>query len=163
MTETQTMRDAPNPSPFRLWGLWAIAAGAIAVVLVCIQIFGPPAEPQPSAAQQIGEIAGEMKRSAWRAFLGMEPEPPAPQPDPSLVSQYLPIAGPVLGVLAIVLAVVSALMRENWRLATYGTVLGASAVLMQMFWWVALLIAGVILLAAVIENLGGFFSFLPWE
>ena len=146
-----------DPNPFRLWGTWAVILGGVALLLVLIQIFGPSFEPKPSAGQQIGEIAGEMKRAAWRSFLGLKQ--PEAEPVPASVLDYLALAGPVLGLGAILLSIVSGFRREGWRLPAYGTALGASAILFQLFWWVALLIAGVIILVAIIENLGDFFSF----
>lgn len=57
----------------------------------------------------------------------------------------------------------SGILRENWHHAVYGTGLGLTAVLFYFFWWVALLICEVMLLIAIIENLGSFFSFGLWD
>ena len=143
--------------PLRKWGFWAVVAGAGALLFVCFQVFGPSLEPKPSGAQQIGEMAGEMKRAAWRSFLGLKQ--PEPETTATAVSSYLPLAGPVLGIVAILLSLVSALMRENWRYPVYGAALGAGAIVFQVFWWMLLVVLGVMLLIAVIENLGDFFSF----
>ena len=143
------------PNPFRRWGLWAVLTGALALCLVLVQIVGPTLEPQPSAAAQIGEIAGEIRRSAWRSFLGL----PAPEPEPVPSSNYLALAGPILGILAIVLSVISGVLRENWRYPAYGAGLGVAAIVFQYFWLLAVLVAGVLLLVAIIENIGDIFSF----
>ena len=152
-----TDQTVPSPSPFRTWGLWAVLTGALALIVVLGQIFAPMSEPAPSVGTQIGEIAGDMKRAAWRSFFGLEQEVAAPVP-PSW-TDWLPLAGPVIGVLAILLALVSGLRGENWRFAAYGTGLGGSAIVFYYFWWVALLVVGCMLLIAIIENLGDFFSF----
>lgn len=146
----------PGPIPLRRPGFWAVALGALALLLVMIQIVGPSFEARPSAAAQIGEIAGEIRRSAWRSFLGL----PAPTPEPARpdLFVYLAFVAPVLGVIAIVLSLVSGLMRENWRYAAYGAGLGVAAVIFQLFWWVALLMAGVLILVAIIENIGDIFG-----
>ena len=160
MEHGNTLNHDPMPQvPIRKWGFWAIAAGVVAVLFVSFQIFGPSLEPQPSTAQQIGEMAGEMKRAAWRSFLGLKQPEPETEAARSLVSQYLPLAGPVFGVLAIVLSLISALMRENWRYPVYGAALGAGAILFQIVWWMLLVVLGVMLLISIIENLGDFFSF----
>ncbi|MEM8872470.1 MAG: hypothetical protein AAF848_09900 [Pseudomonadota bacterium] len=142
---------------FRQWGGWAVLLGGLAVLLVFVQIVGPSFESQPSVATQVGEIAGEIKRSAWRSFLGLE------QPEPEVASTsvwiYVGLAAPVLGIAAILLSLVSGLARENWRLPVYGATLGAAAVVFQFVWWVAILVAGVLLLVAIIENIGDIFSF----
>ncbi|MFK7834596.1 MAG: hypothetical protein AB8B60_00115 [Sulfitobacter sp.] len=114
-------------------------------------------ETKPSAGAQIGEIAGEIKRSAWRTLLGLPK--PAPEPVSPSLWVYTAMAAPILGVAAILLSVISGVMRENWRFAVYGTSLGVAAVVFQFFWWVAILIAGVVLLVTIIENMGGIFGF----
>ena len=148
----------PNsPSPFRRWGLWAVVFGALALALVFFQIAAPSFEPKPSAGAQIGEIAGEIKRSAWRTFLGL-PKPEAKAQTVSL-SYYLAVAAPILGIVAIVLSLISGVLRENWRYAAYGVSLGAAAIVFQFFWWLALIVVAVIVLVAIIENIGDIFSF----
>lgn len=146
-----------SPNPLRTWGLWAVLTGALALALVLVQIVGPTFEPKPSVGTQIGEIAGEIKRSAWRSFLGL------PRPEPELKSasvwSYLALAAPILGIFAVVLSLISGLLRENWRYPVYGVSLGAGAIVFQFFWWMALLVAAVLLLVAIIENIGDIFSF----
>ena len=146
-----------NPRFLTRWGFWAVLTGALALVLVFVQIVGPTFESQPSAASQIGEIAGEIKRSAWRSFLGL------PKPEPEVVSvslwNYVAIAAPVLGVIAIVLSIVSGVLRENWRYPVYGTSFGVAAIVFHFLWWVAILVACVVLLVTIIENIGDIFSF----
>lgn len=154
--ETTDVAEASG-RPLRTWGFWAVLFGAASLILVFFQIFGPMLEPQPSVGTQIGEIAGDIKRSAWRSFFGLSNEPAAPQPVSMVV--YLALAAPVLGVIAIVLSLISGVLRENRRYAIYGTGLGATAILFHFFWWVALLVAAVLLLVAIIENIGDIFSF----
>lgn len=163
------MTEQTNPSPIdphnplRSWGLWAVTLGAVSLILVFIHITQPFAEPAPPVGTQIGEIAGDMTRSAWRSFFGLEPEVAVAEPQSITLNDILSVVAPVLGVAAIVLAVISGVMRENWRYAVYGTGLGASAVLFFYLWWVALLFCGVLLLIAIIENLGSFFTFGLWD
>lgn len=157
MTQSLTPPASQDPNPLRSIGFWGLATGALALALVFVVIFGPSLQPQPSVGTQIGEIAGDMKRAAWRSFFGLE-QPEAEVVKPS-VFDYLAFAPPILGALAIVLAVVSRIKGENWRYLTYGTTLGGAAIVFHFFWWVTLVIAGVMLLVAIIENLGDFFSF----
>ncbi|MEQ8305764.1 MAG: hypothetical protein RIA09_04315 [Hoeflea sp.] len=151
----QHHHDAPEF--FRKWGFWAVIAGAAALMLVFVQIAGPGFEPKPSVATQVGEIAGEIKRSAWRTFLGMPKEPAQPEVSASL-STYAVFAGPALGLVAIVLSLFSGIARENRKYAAYGVSLGCTAVLFHFFWWLALLFAGVALMIAIINNIGDIFS-----
>ena len=127
------------------------------MLLVFVQIGGPMFETRPSAATQIGEIAGEIKRSAWRSFFGL----PTPEAETRSVPvwSYVAMATPVMGIVAIVLSLISGVLRENWRYPTYGTGLGVAAIVFHYLWWVALLVAGMFLLVAIIENIGDIFSF----
>lgn len=145
------------PDFLRMWGFWGIAAGALALLLVFIQIGGPMFEPKPSVGSQIGEIAGDIKRSAWRSFFGLPNE--APQAAGPSIWIYLGMAAPVFGIVAVILSIVSGIRRENWRLPVYATGLGVSAIVFQFFWWVLLVVLGVMLLVAIIENIGDIFSF----
>ncbi|MEL6168321.1 MAG: hypothetical protein AAFR35_06495 [Pseudomonadota bacterium] len=143
---------------FRNWGFWAVLSGAVGLALVFYQIGAPMTEPKPSVGTQIGEIAGDMRRAAWRSFLGLETaESEVVAETPGLAS-YLAIIAPVLGVIALVLSLISGVKGENYRYPVYGACLGAAAVLFQFFWWLTLVIAGVLLLIAIIENLGDFFG-----
>lgn len=158
---TETAHSQP-PSVLASWGLWAIICGAVAIALVFVQIqlLSGTSEAVP-IGQQIGEIAGDIKRSAWRSFLGLAPPEPEPVPISrrEQVFDVIYTAIPVIGCLAIVLAAVSLLKRENWRLGFYGVALGGGAILFQYLWWMAILILGFILLIKIVENIGDIFSF----
>jgi hypothetical protein len=146
------MSDTQMPWAGLGWGHLAIGTGALALALAMLTVFGGPFAPQPSAATTIGEIAGEMRAAARRAVNG-EPQP-APVPRGWDIDRVLMLAAPLLGVVAVVLAIVSALRREGLRFAGYGAALGMGAIVFQFVWWIALLIAGTLLLVAIIENIG---------
>ena len=128
---------ANGPNPLRQWGGWAVLTGAAALLLVFVQIVVPTLEPAPSAAAQIGEIAGEIRRSAWRSFFGLSA--PQPEPAPAMVWGALALVAPLLGIAALVLSVISAIAREHRRYAAFGAGLGGAAVAFQFIWLVALL------------------------
>lgn len=145
--------DMQMPSAGLGWGHVAIGTGALALALAMLHIFGGPFAPQPSVGTTVGEIAGDMRAAALRALNG-EPQP-APVPRGWDIDRILMLAAPLLGVLAIVLSMIAALRRERLRLAGYGAALGVGAIVFQLIWWIAALIAGVILLVAIIENVDG--------
>ncbi|NNE53359.1 MAG: hypothetical protein HKN30_13285 [Sulfitobacter sp.] len=152
----------PTPDPvitLRSFGFWAVFTGALALIVVLVSITGPTFEPKPSAGTQIGEIAGEIKRAAWRSLLGLPQPAPEPPTRYAQFKQLLPLVGPIIGVVAILLSLVSGLLRENWRFGAYGFCLGAAAIVFQIAWWIAALVACVILLVNIIENIGDIFSF----
>jgi len=128
------------------------------MVLVFVQIQMLSGQEAAPIGQQIGEIAGDIKRAAWRSFLGLAPEP-APLPAARTLFDTIYIATPVIGGIAIVLAAISLLMRENWRLGFYGVALGGGAILFQYLWWMVMIILGFVLLIKIVENIGDIFSF----
>ena len=142
---------APEMSGLR-WGHLSMALGALALAIAVTHIFGGPFGPQRSVGTVVGEIAGEMRAAALRAVRGA-PQP-APEPLGWTIDRILALGAPLLGVVAIVTSAISALARDPWRLPTYGAVLGTSAIVFQMIWWLALLFACVALLVAIIENVG---------
>ena len=150
------MLDGMQDNPFGAWGFWGVLAGALALMLVFLQIVGPTLEPQPSAGDQIGEIAGDIARSAWQSFRGEY----VAEPEPAEASVWiaLGLAAPILGVIAIVLSMISAIRRENWHYPFYGSGLGAAAIVFYFVWWIALLFAGVLMLVAILENIGSIFG-----
>lgn len=153
--------DRLPPGLHRMWGFWAIALGALGVLLVFARIAWPLPDDTPTLAQQAGEMAGEIRRAAWRSFLGLETTPPPPEP-PTLRDRFMElsiIAAPILGVAAVILAAVSAVRREDWHLTVYGGSLGLAAIVFQFLWILAVLILCVLLIVKVIENMGDIFSF----
>jgi hypothetical protein len=146
------MPDTQMPWAGLGWGHVAMGTGALALALAMLHVFGGPFAPQPSVGISVGEIAGEMRAAALRAVNG-EPQP-APVPRGWDADRILALAGPLVGVLAILLSMVATLRRDGLRLAGYGAALGVGAIVFQMVWWIALLIAGTILLVAIIQNIG---------
>ena len=146
------MSDTQLPLAGLRWGHVAIGMGALSLSLAMLHVFGGPFAPTPSAATTVGDIAGEIRAAALRAVKG-DPQP-APIPRGWDIDRVLMIAAPLLGVLAIVLSMVAALRREGPRLAGYGAALGVGAIVFQTIWWIAALIAGIVLLVAIIENIG---------
>lgn len=61
------MTDANQSHPHRVvtsWGLWAIICGVVAMTLVFVQMQLLTGQETTPIGQQIGEIAGDIKRSA---------------------------------------------------------------------------------------------------
>ena len=157
-----TDQSAPNrPILPRHWGLWAIICGALAMVLIFVQFSLLSSNESVPIGEQIGQIAGDIKRSAWQSFFGLTPEAPEPTPVPFSLRAFevLFIATPIIAGIAIVLAAISLSCHENWRFGFYGMSLGIGAILFQYFWWMAMLICAMVLLVKVIENIGDIFSF----
>jgi hypothetical protein len=150
------MSETVQSRPFEAWGFWGVLLGALGVMLVFLQLIGPTLEPQPTVGNQVGEIAGDIARSAWASFRGEY----VPEPEPVDVPVWVALgfAAPVLGVIAIVLSMISAIRRENWHYPFYGTGLGAAAIVFHFVWWIAILFAGVLVIVAILDNFGSIFD-----
>jgi hypothetical protein len=156
MTEHSAHTKGLAPHPFYTFGLWAVLAGGLGLIIVFVHIAYPSLQPAPSVGSQIGEIAGDIGRSAWFSLRGLED--PKPVEEEANYWMYLAIIGPALGVVALVLSLISGLRRENWHYPAYGAGLGVAAITFQFFWLIVALIGGVLLLIAIIENIGDIFS-----
>lgn len=156
MTETV---EPQQRVPFASWGFWGIVAGTVAIVLVFAQMQLMTGGESASIGQQIGEIAGDIRREAWRSFIGLAPPEPAHVAPTRATFDLLFVAAPIFAGIGIVLSVLSAIRKESKRIALYGVILGTGAILFQYFWWMLLLVLGMILIVKIIENIGDIFSF----
>ncbi|MEO0680607.1 MAG: hypothetical protein AAF192_09355 [Pseudomonadota bacterium] len=134
-----------------VFGGLSVAAGAIALMIVAIHIFGGPFAPQPSVGEAIGGIAADIRASALRSLNGAPRQ--AAVAAPWDIDRALALAGPVMATLAPIAATVSAVRRETRRPLAFGAMLGAAALALQLVWWIALLFAGAILLYAILANM----------
>jgi hypothetical protein len=139
------------------WGLGAVFFGGLALIVSMIVIFAGPFAPQQSVGTTIGQIIGEISLSAMNTVRG-EGLPP-PETPPWNIDRVLAVTGPVLAVIGFIAAIVSAFQHDPGRLPTYGALLGIAAITVQVLWWMALLIAGVVLLMSIIENGASFLEF----
>lgn len=147
---------APNPHS-QFWGISAVVLGGLALLVSMIVIFAGPFAPQHSVGTSIGKIIGEISLSAMNTVRGNDLPPP--QTPPWNIDRVLMVTGPVLAVLGFIAAIVAAFRHDPWRLPAYGTLLGVAAITLQFLWWVALLIAGVVLLVSILENGASFLDF----
>ena len=142
--------DATRPAGWPGWG--AFALGVAALVLAMVHLYAGPFAPQQSVGVTIGEIAADIWTSGRQSMAGEAP--PAPEARPWDVDRVLEVAKPVLAGLALALGTVALILRRGTRAGLAGILFGASAVLFQVFAWAVLVIAGVILLGAILANLG---------
>lgn len=131
----------------------AIGLGALGLFTALFVLYAGPLSPQPDVGTSIGEIAGNMKAAAQRALQGI------PQPEETIVEptwtidRILMAAAPALGVLGVVMAIVAYIRHEPKRAATCGMCLSVAAIFVQVVLIVTLIIAGAILLVAIMQNL----------
>lgn len=141
-----------------VWGLAAFIVAAIALVVVTLHMSGTFAEPKKSAATTIGEIAAEIRASAKRALS----EGPSPAPEAAsrtwTTERIMLFAGPVLAGVAAVLGAIGLFLREAPMLPGIAIAMGSTAFLMQLLFWLALVIGGICLLVTIIRNMDAIFG-----
>lgn len=145
--------DSPRP----IWGLTGVIAGLIAVALVTLSLSSIFAEPQPSMATQIGEMAAEIRKSAMRSMMGTEQ--PVPETPAITVAMIVTIAIPVLAGGAALCGAIGLFRREPRSLPLLALGFGTGAFLMQYLFWMALFIGGVVLMVAILNNLDSILDF----
>lgn len=146
----------PAPLSRPVWGLVGFFLGAIALTIVALHVSAMFAEPQQSAGTRIGEIAAEIRQSALRSLRG-EPKPAPDVVAPSIFS-YLMLAAPVIAGVAVLMGGVGLFRREASPLPLMAIGFGIGAVVLQYAIWLALLMAGVCLMVAILNNLGSIFG-----
>ena len=147
------MTESSNSARF---GLAGFALGATALLAALLVFWAGPFAPQQTAGVSLGELAGEIGKSALRSVAGIEQ--PAPKPVARTIDDYLEMAVAALGALAIILAATGAIRREDTRTVIVGASLGAAAIAFQFLTWLVLVIAGVLIISVLLGSFGGFFT-----
>lgn len=149
------MDTDPKKMPF---SIAAIGLGGIGLFIALLVMYAGPFAPQQDIGTTIGEIAGNMRAAAWRSFFGLE------QPESMIVQRawdidrILMTIAPAAGVLGVIMAITAYIRREPKRIATYGMALSVCAVFVQVLFIVLMIVAGVLLLMSIIENLDSIFG-----
>lgn len=144
------MADAAE-MPKATLGWLGFATGASALILTIVIFWAGPFAPQQSAGVTLGELAAEIAQSAARSVAGQaQPGPVAPVRN---IDDYLAVGVGLLAGLAIVTGIASFIRHERRRVALSGVTLGALAVGFQLFTWTVMLIAGGLMIAAIIYAL----------
>lgn len=141
---------ALEPRP--VWGLAGLLLGILAVFIVALHVSSLLEPAETSTATKIGEFAAEIRKSATRSMLGQpQPVPESPSMGLAVVLAY---AAPVLAVLATILGAIGLFRREPRTLSLLALGFGTGAFVMQFAMLLALLIAGALIMVAILNNLG---------
>ncbi len=135
-------------------GLVSFAAGAIALLIVLAHFWAGPLAPQQRASVTVGQFAAEMRQAAKRQ-LHDQPQP-APVAAPWNIDRAAKLAASVFAGLAVIAGAAGLARKEPWRPAAAGAVLGASAIVIQMFIWVILIVVGGFIVVAIIQSVNIF-------
>ena len=141
------MQEVPR-SPL---GWSGFVTGAAALILTIVLFWAGPFAPQQSTGVSVGELAAEIAKSAARSVAGQpQPEPVAPPRD---IDDYLAIGVGVLAGIAVILGVAALVRHEHKRAAVSGIALGGLAIGFQLFAYAIMMIAGALVVAAVVYAL----------
>lgn len=136
----------------------AIALGGIGLLTALLVVYAGPFAPQQDIGTTIGEIAGNIRAEAWRSFLGLEKPESTTLQRAWDIDRILMTLAPVAGVLGVLMAIVAYIRREPKRVATCGMALSVAAIFVQVLLIAVMIIAGVMLLIAIIENMDSIFG-----
>ena len=143
-----------NQRPVLGWTAFAVAAATL--ILTLAVHYGGPFAAQQSVGVSLGEVAADIAKSAARSMIGAEQ--PAPTPVARNIDDYLGMATAVLAGIAVIMGIAALIRHEVWRPALGAIVLAGGAILFQVFAWTILLIAGTLIILALINNFGDILS-----
>ena len=130
-----------------------ILLGALALMTALIHFWAGPFNTEPSLEETVAEVAVSIRDATVAALRGEEVEPVASESEFDIDSA-LNILVPVLGGLAVILGVTGYALKEPLRVAGGAAVLGTGAIAFQFAALALGAIILVILVAAVISQLG---------
>lgn len=138
------------------WGFAGFVVGTLGLLAALLLVTGFFHEPDQSAAATIGQLAADIKQSAKLALTGAQM--PAPAPRGMDMNDYLAIITPVVAAAAILLGGLSLFLNEPANFSKFAIGFGIAAIAMQYVFWIAVLLCGMMLITAVVSNIGEIFE-----
>ena len=152
MTETSGAKTAP-------FGIGSMAIAAVALVLAVAHISFGPFAPQKPVEETIVETAVKIKDAAKRAVTGETASVDAPAArknwDVDKIISGLVLVLAASGILA---SIISLIRKEQKAPAFFGFTLASGVLVVAWLQWIALIVGGIILLAAIVMNLDAILS-----
>lgn len=134
------------------FGLSGAGLGGIALLLAVFTFWAGPFSPQPTLESTVAEKAAAIKNATLDALLGKEVQPTYVEKKWD-IDKYISVTIPVIAVFAILLAVISFIVREPLRISASAAALGASAIAFQFIAMYAMALLVVLLICAVLAGL----------
>ncbi|WP_428242721.1 hypothetical protein [Gynuella sp.] len=135
-------------------GYIGIALGSIALLLALVSFWAGPFSPQPTLESLVAEKAASIRSAALDALAGKE-DVSKTYTTQWTVDKVINVIIPLLGGLAVILAVVSYVKKEPTRVVGGAVALGISAIAFQFIAMYVMVILFVLLVISVIGTLGG--------
>ena len=144
MEPTETVKSS--------FGLVGVVAGVIALGLALVHFWAGPFSPKPSIEEVVAEKAVKIRDSVVARLKGLQ-KPASVQPQGFDTDHVITTSTIVAGFLAVVLAVVSYIRREDNRVSMSAVALGGGAIALQYLAVALGAIVLAILIAAVLSKL----------
>ncbi len=136
------------------FGYIGIALGSIALLLALVSFWAGPISPQPTLETLVAEKAASIRSAALDALSGKEVVSETYKTQWT-IDKVIDVIIPLLGGLAVILAVVSFTQKEPSRITGGAAALGLSAIAFQFIAMYVMAILFVFLVISVIGTLGG--------
>jgi hypothetical protein len=138
----------PKPSA----GIAAFVLGSLALLMVLAHFWVGPLAPQQRVGVTVGEIAADMRQAALRKLKGERPAQTVAETRPWTTDRILDLIKALVAGLALIAGCAGLIRRESHGPAIAGIALGASAIVFQLFTWAILIVAGALIIVAIIYN-----------
>ncbi|WP_225307611.1 hypothetical protein [Nitrincola iocasae] len=135
------------------FGYIGIALGSIALLLALVSFWAGPISPQPTLETLVAEKAASIRSAALDALSGKEVVSETYKTQWT-IDKVIDVIIPLLGGLAVILAVVSFTQKEPSRITGGAAALGLSAIAFQFIAMYVMAILFVFLVISVIGTLG---------
>jgi len=134
------------------FGYTGMLFGAASLLFVIVHFWAGPIEPQKTIERTIAETAVSISKEVVNVI---RKKPAVLQERHWNHDDLVRIAGAGLAALALVLAAIGFVRREDHRPVIVGAGLGGGAIAFGFVTWLALVAAGLVIIWIVVANLGG--------
>jgi len=138
-------------------GYLGVALGAVALILALVHFWAGPFSPQPTFETAIADKVSAIRESTINALKGEEYRETITQKWHA--DRVIELSVALMGALAIILGIVAFIQKAPRRLAGGAAVLGAGAIGFQMFTFYIGVLLIIIVISAVLSEIGLDFSF----
>lgn len=126
------------------FGIAGAICGSIALLMAVFHLLAGPFESQKPAARSLAEVAVSIGKDIARS----KRHEPAASPAPVSAwgtDKLVKIAAGMTGALAVILAAIGYVRREDTRVAAAAVLLGVTAIALQFVTWLVLIAAALLL------------------
>ena len=151
MNSDPIINDADKRKP--IYSIIGLCLGSLSLLLALFHFWAGPFAPQPTLEKSMTEVVSSLKNAAENVVKGID------APDETIkkswtIDDIIDVIIPMLGGLAIILALIGFAIKEPGRIAIGGIVLGASGIIFQLVAMLAVGLLVILLIYVVLATLG---------